>query len=193
MEQNSSRLVSSDESWLQKIQERGAVHQNSAPLLLCSQEHQQACDDRGVRCQRRVCEYVGAHLYCMSASPSVSVSESCSKLWVSARAVSAAWGDRPRIQAWQCDWIQWESQWSNKYLSVSSAPWGFCAQPTGPGPALPVQSRWKVRRGGNWGWRKASELQTLSATVKVTAAKQAAMDGWMRVWEVFELIWKHQM
>lgn len=80
MEQNSSRLVSSDESWLQKIQERGAVHQNSAPLLLCSQEHQQACDDRGVRCQRRVCEYVGAHLYCMSASPSVSVSESCSKL-----------------------------------------------------------------------------------------------------------------
>lgn len=114
-------------------------------------------------------------------------------LWVSAHAVSAAWGDRPRIQAWQCDWIQWESQWSNKYLSVSSAPWGFCAQPTGPGPALPVQSRWKVRRGGIWGWRKASELQTLSATVKVTAAKQAAMDGWMRVWEVFELIWKHQM
>lgn len=119
MEQNSSRLVSSDESWLQKIQERGAVHQNSAPLLLCSQEHQQACDDRGVRCQRRVCEYVGAHLYCMSASPSVSVSESCSKLCELVRALYPLPGETGLVS--KLDSVIGSSENPNEAISISAS------------------------------------------------------------------------
>lgn len=119
MEQNSSRLVSSDESWLQKIQERGAVHQNSAPLLLCSQEHQQACDDRGVRCQRRVCEYVGAHLYCMSASPSVSVSKSCSKLCELVRALYPLPGETGLVS--KLDSVIGSSENPNEAISISAS------------------------------------------------------------------------
>lgn len=71
----------------------------------------------------------------------------------------------------------------NEAISISASallPWDP-TQPTGPAPALPVQTRWKASRYENWEWRKASELQTLSAAVKVTAAKPAVKyDKWWR-------------
>lgn len=128
--------------------------QNSRASLACTLKHWftvilQSRASTGLWGSRReVCDASGGcmstwvHIYTgMCLSPSVCVREWCSNLCVNVCVCLCAVSttrqrDRPPIQAWQCDWIQGESQWSNEYLTGSSVPSGPPRSPQdGPSPA----------------------------------------------------------
>lgn len=143
-----SRSESKQRAW--------AAHQNKAPLLFASQEHQQAREDRGKAWTMPLDDEHEGSLYCMSPSACV----------------------------WQCDWIQWESQWSNEYLSSSSTPRGPCTAHR-PTPVLPLLSRCKVGRDGIWRAKDPSEFKNLPSCCEGDCGKTSR-----KIWAEHKWWWQ---
>lgn len=143
-------------------QEVFAAHQSTASLLLCCQEHQQACKNWD-RAHMMLVEGVWVCGCTIALYVSVSI---CMCQWVMFKTVwVCVLYPLPRETGFlsKLDSVIGSSENPNEAMSIWAAaplPWAPRSPQAGPSPtsALP-QTRWKAKRDGIWG-RKKGEWTT---------------------------------